>query len=756
MELLRVVHAGLGARPPLVAGTADHPDGSDPVPDSRPRWTLALLFVSGACALGYQVLWVRQFGLIVGADAGAVGVVVGAFMGGMALGYLVAGAWRPRGVRPLRVFGLLEVGIGVSALALGTAMPWVDRLADLLYGLRWSPLADLAWRVGLTCLCLLPPTFLMGASFPAFFAGHDARDPGARHRLSVGYALNLAGASAGALLLGFVLLELLGVKDSTRILGLANLALGATALLAARNDPRVPPAVAPGPRVGPDRLPLALGLASGFLSLWFEVVWVRAVVPFSGSTIYAVSVVLSVYLLGLGLGSRLLPWVARVGAPWTAGLLLAIMGLGIGGADLLAHLWFRLDPTVARLLARLELPIDPMWFEYPHVGLVAAIRLAWLTTWPVAVASGLLLPLLVRQAGDLGSGVGRLYGVNAVGCLAGSLLAQFVGLPLLGVRGSLAAAGVVALGLAAVAAIRTGFGYRRLAILGLAAAAVLLPPRRSLMRLFTDEVVQAQTLFYQEDAMGSVTVVGRDPFSREAGRLLVDGRHIAGAMGAPQLAAAPLSCLPKARRAAVIGLGTGATCEIAARRGAVVDCIEILPSVIAAQPILRQLRNEAHPSVTPPGVRYRLDDGRRFLRATSTRYDFISVDGNQAEFEGSAALLSHEFFEIVADRLAPGGLFGVCVGPELFGERIMERTLLATFPWVARLRHTDTMLAAFQPPAAGRGHCAEFPSWTRADLGGAIPAGPILTDDDPSVVLRLLRSREQAQARWMDEVGQPR
>jgi len=247
-------------------------------------------------------------------------------------------------------------------------------------------------------------------------------------------------------------------------------------------------------------------------------------------------------------------------------------------------------------------------------------------------------------------------------------------------------------------------------------------------------------------------VVGKERWSEEPGRLLVNGHGIAGATGAPQLATVPLACVRHARRVAVVGLGAGVTCEVAARRGADVTCIEILPSVIGVQPLFRWLRNDPSPAAAPPGLRYRLDDGRRFLRASTDRYDLIVVDGTQIEFEGGAALLTREFFDVVARRLEPGGLFALWIGIALENEHVMERTLLASFPWVAAKEGSNTMLAGFGPLEERPGPCARFPRWTRADIGGAVQDGPILSDDDPSVMFRLLRRREVEQAQRIGRI----
>src|SRR5687768_9233947 len=123
---------------------------------------LWLLFVgSGAAALVYEVVWFQLLQLIIGSSAVSLGVLLGTFMGGMCLGSFLLPRLIGQGSHPLRTYALLELGIGMCALALLWAAPAVNTMYARIGG------ASVAVRGVVAALCLLPPTVLMGATLPA-------------------------------------------------------------------------------------------------------------------------------------------------------------------------------------------------------------------------------------------------------------------------------------------------------------------------------------------------------------------------------------------------------------------------------------------------------------------------------------------------------------------------------------------------------------------------------------------------------------
>src|SRR5262249_53534533 len=126
---------------------------------------LLVLFVGSGCsALIYEIVWFQLLQLVVGSTAVSLAVLLGTFMGGMCLGSLALPRVLSARHHPLRVYALLELGIGVVGLAVLFAMPYADQLdaANFGHGLR-----GILWRGALCAVCLLPPTLLMGGTLPA-------------------------------------------------------------------------------------------------------------------------------------------------------------------------------------------------------------------------------------------------------------------------------------------------------------------------------------------------------------------------------------------------------------------------------------------------------------------------------------------------------------------------------------------------------------------------------------------------------------
>jgi len=198
------------------------------------RTTILLIGVcfvlSGATGLIYEVLWARMLGLVFGATTLAVSTVLAAFMGGLALGSALAGKLAQRIRKPLSTYGLMEIGIAVYALLVPLLFRWIDHL----YALIWQQLQPgyftfSVWRFLLSCLVLLVPTTLMGATLPVLAAALvPSSDSNSVTKL---YACNLAGAILGTLAAGFVLLPALGLQMTIAVAAVLNVIVGVIAII---------------------------------------------------------------------------------------------------------------------------------------------------------------------------------------------------------------------------------------------------------------------------------------------------------------------------------------------------------------------------------------------------------------------------------------------------------------------------------------------------------------------------------------------
>ncbi|HEY6247042.1 MAG TPA: fused MFS/spermidine synthase, partial [Pyrinomonadaceae bacterium] len=272
---------------------------------------IGLCFIfSGATGLIYEVLWARMLGLVFGATTLAVSTVLAAFMGGLALGSALAGRLCSRIKRPLSAYGWLEIGIAIYAILVPLLFRWVDHLSVLIWQ-EFQPgfFIFSVWRFVLSSLLLLFPTTLMGATLPVLSSallnslGHDSRS------VTKLYACNLAGAILGTVVAGFVLLPVLGVRRTIFTAAVINTVIGLAAVIADRRTSRTQiegaaEDIVQGSREVTGKTFWSMcALASGFVTISTQVAWTRMLTMIIGSSTYAFSIVVALFLIGLALGA---------------------------------------------------------------------------------------------------------------------------------------------------------------------------------------------------------------------------------------------------------------------------------------------------------------------------------------------------------------------------------------------------------------------------------------------------------------------
>ena len=286
-------------------------ESSKPTYSSSTIFLIGLCFVlSGATGLIYEVLWARMLGLVFGATTLAVSTVLAAFMGGLALGSALAGRFAQRIRKPLSVYGLMEILIALYALLVPLLFRWIDHV----YALIWQQLQPgyfsfSVWRFALSSLVLLVPTTLMGATLPVLAAAlvsSAGRDSNSVTRL---YACNLAGAILGTLAAGFVLLPWLGVRATIAVAAALNIIVGVIAIFLQRRAQLHVEVAAEsfvedsGAVVDGRGFWFFAALVSGFVTIGTQVSWTRVLTMIIGSSTYAFSIVVALFLIGLAIGA---------------------------------------------------------------------------------------------------------------------------------------------------------------------------------------------------------------------------------------------------------------------------------------------------------------------------------------------------------------------------------------------------------------------------------------------------------------------
>src|SRR5437867_7727280 len=161
---------------------------------------LLVLFVgSGCAALIYEIVWFQLLELVIGSSTISLGILLGTFMGGMCLGSLLFPRVVSRTHHPLSVYAVMELGIGLIGLAIFFSMPLIGGAYTSWAG---SGFFGMLFRGIVSGVCLLPPTFLMGATLPAISRWVETTPRGVSW-LGYFYGGNIGGAVIGSLLTGF-------------------------------------------------------------------------------------------------------------------------------------------------------------------------------------------------------------------------------------------------------------------------------------------------------------------------------------------------------------------------------------------------------------------------------------------------------------------------------------------------------------------------------------------------------------------------
>ena len=610
------------------------------------------LLCSGAAALIYQVLWIKQLSLVVGAEVFSVTIAVSAFFAGLALGGAFFGRWADRLPHPLLLYSILETGIAVLGI-----------LATVLLAHSAAPFAAIEARASLLAwalpfLIVGMPALLMGGTLPL------AIRAGAREQSSVAavggrvYAINTCGGIAGALLSTFLLLPSFGLRGTAYAAALLNLAAAGGAFFLNRPSGAHRPDASPVPRRALSRdarFALFLYALAGSIALGYEVVWSQAIVQFLSTRSFAFSIVLATYLAGLAMGGALYArFAVRFSDGWgTFGWLISAAGLIALLEIAVLSVWqLRIQAEIGNLV--FAATGDEGARMCAHF-LVAALGIVFVPTVLLGAAFPAALRIATR-AGSIGRDVGAVLALNTAGGIAGTLLTGFLLVPGFGLVRTLAILAIGAAGIGAAAVFRGVGTAKRLrwTVLGIGVAALIVgtvtPPDR-LGRLLSSTRGGGTLAFYKEGRGATVAVVSQGSGDRRLRRLYIQGTSNSGdAM--PSLRYMRLQGLlpliiyggrPTAepRSALVVGFGTGITAGALLQYPSLekIVCAELLPEAVQAAPLFAGNFKAA----ADPKLQIRLRDGRRELIEGLERYDLITLEPPPPSAAGVVNLYSTDF-----------------------------------------------------------------------------------------------------------------
>jgi spermidine synthase len=651
-----------------------------------------LFLLSGATSLVYEVIWLRQLILIFGSTQFAASTILSTFMAGLALGAFIAGRWLGRTrMRPLRVYGLLEIGIGIYALI----VPFLFDQLSPIYRALWQAGASesfftlsLAKFAGIA-IVLLPPTVLMGASLPVL-ARQVADDPD-RIGGKVGflYAVNTFGAVAGVFVSGFVAIPGIGVQKTIWLTALVNGLLGMAAILLARRfEPVAVPltasqeaAAARRPTPAKIRLALLVFAMSGFGALVLEVAWTRVLALVMGSSVYAFSLMLLAFLIGLALGSTYFSKYLRRRPNADPAVLLCLL---LAAAGALAYATAFLFQWLPRLFAEIYFNLSPG----PNGWFVVQLFFGLMIMFPATFALGGIFPAVVqihaRSLEKVASSVGTVYASNTVGTIVGAALAGFVLIPQLGVMPTVItiAALEILLGLAVALVIVAGSLRQRIALALPMALAVLvglaLRPgwdinvMNSGVYMNLHGVTSEQgwehfkemldeennvILYAEEGLTASVFVADQPAFDNRY--LSVNGKIEASTRAdlETQLMCAhlPLLLHEKPDDVMVIGLASGIT--VGAVSTHPVEKIRVVEIERAMEDAARLFADANYNVLDDPRLELSFNDARNELEFSPRMYDVIISEPSNPWMTVASNLFTEDFFRMARTRVRPDGVF---------------------------------------------------------------------------------------------------
>ena len=658
------------------------------------RWlpALLLLFIgSGCAALIYEVVWFQLLQLSVGSSAVSLGILLGIFMGGMCLGSLLLPRYVSAKVHPLRVYAYLELGIGAFGLLVLFLVPVIGSLYTSIAG---SGQLSLFLRAIVAGICLIPPTLLMGATLPAI-ARYVETTPNGVSWLGYFYAGNLTGAVLGSLVAGFYLLRVYDMPTATYVAVVLNLAVAFLALAIANRTTYAAADHAGDMAVStPEARLVYVAIAlSGLTALGAEVVWTRILSLLFGATTYTFSMILAVFLVGLGIGSTIGAELARRAvSPRTAlGVCQVMICAAIAWA---AYIMGESLPYW---------PINPSISTSPYYNLQLDLVRAFWVMLPAAILWGASFPLALAAVATRGQDsaklVGGVYAANTVGAIVGSL---GTGLILVGSFGSQVAQQVL-IGIAAMSALLVLLPDKtesRSRVVGTAAAVLgvivftvlvarLVPPLPGLLAAYGRYAatwVGINQIIYVGEGITASVAVSRTPDGvlnyHNAGKVQASSEP--QDMRLQRMLGHITTLVPEnPSRVLVIGCGAGVTAGAVSidhmvRRQTIAEIEPLVPQVVStyfSQHNFDVVRNQK--------VDIHLDDARHYLLTTREKFDAITSDPLDPWVKGAATLYTREFFQVVKDHLNPGGVVTLFVQLYESSEEAVKSeiaTFLEAFP----------------------------------------------------------------------------
>lgn len=654
-----------------------------------------MFFLSGISGLIYETIWLRMLIRVLGNTVYATSIILAAFMAGLALGSFALGRFAGRTKNPLKLYAVLEMGVALSALALLSVFSHLTHVYKLIYHFANGQRTVLTlWQSLIMTMLLVVPTGLMGGTLPVLSAFIQRAHRELAGRIGILYGCNTLGAVFGVLGSGMWAIGAWGERETLYIAVLINAAMAAWAfamsVLQRRELPKaISPESLPRPSHDLHRSVVSTGLPvltrkfmiisyalSGFAAISYEIVWTRIFQIQLGTSMYAFSMMLGCYLLGIALGSL-------------AGGALRLTR----EANVMVFGWLQLFVALYGLAGMFLLTFFSPAGHFENLVLTNLVALPFLVVTPLTFALGLMFPAVSATYIDeqeTGRDVGRVYAANTAGCILGSLVCGFFMIRFLGTRTTMLILACVNMFLGMYVLLNMKNAKTRLfacaAVAAILIVAILSPDpfisvfRKSLKEKFGPRCPDIQVYYHRENSAATTTAWGVKGFPMGK-QLYINGIGMTKLCTEAKLMAhLPLMLHPNPKNILVICFGMGTALRSAwSHQG--VDC-DVVELVGETYDCFKYFHSNADLILRDPRIKRYVDDGRNFLTMRSTKYDVITIDPAPPIWSaGTVNLYTQEFFESCREHLSDEGVMCLWVPPASFSEvRMIMKTYLSVFP----------------------------------------------------------------------------
>ena len=639
-----------------------------------------LFFLSGFTALVYQIIWMRQLSLFFGSDVYATTITLGTFMGGLSLGSYISGLVGDNLKKPILVYGIIEILIAISAAMFPLVIFGMDGIFRSIYQDYFfdQSLIYHLFRFLISILTLLIPTIFMGATLPLLIREFADKKNTLGEKVAFFYSINTLGALIGTVVAGFVLIQIAGIKISTTIMIITNLAIGFLAIIFNYIKPNRNLDLDSKNSNLQDQKVISYKFESNYIlfstfltgmgALALEVVWTRILVKSFSGTTHSFSIMLACFLLGIFLGSKKIskelnnnnyPIITLFKLQlWLAASVALLAPITYLAPNIFGNLtWVLTSFTKGNFAVS---SIAAQFFVASLLIMVPTTLLG--ASFPVAVKT------YIYNFKFRARGTGNVYAFNTLGAVIGSFLGGFILLPNFGTRFSLI---VIALlffisAFVLIKLIKKIENYSNLLkfqkiipifLFLLSFIAISIMPNKTVVNYNMQKNSNPKIIYHNDGVAHTIDIVESDEGNIimmvngniEADTTYIQRRHFI------LKAHLPILLHEKVDEVAVVGLGLGITLQSLLNNPLVknVSLIELSPEMIKAHQQNPKISNNV---LENPKLKIIVDDARNYMNMSKQKFDVITADPIHPRITGVGYLYTKEYYEILKRKLKNDGI----------------------------------------------------------------------------------------------------